>query len=87
MNEKPATMKPKNKTRIVRFTIQFCIFILGLTVPLHFFSSKGMGPLPWSEILSFWYIWLPTSILGAAWCTFEFDDEPLFWEKFKKKGK
>lgn len=65
----------------------FCIFILGLTVPLHFFSSKGMGPLPWSEILSFWYIWLPTSILGAAWCTFEFDDEPLFWEKFKKKGK
>lgn len=52
---------------------------------LSIFSSKGMGPLPWSEILSFWYIWLPTSILGAAWCTFEFDDEPLFWEKFKKK--
>lgn len=81
-------MKTKNKTRIMRFVITFCtIFFMG-TVPLHFFSSRGMGPLPWSEIFRSWWIPLFSSILGAIVITFEIDDdEPPFWKKFKKRGK
>lgn len=56
-------------------------------MPLHFFSSRGMGPLSWNEIFSNWKFVLLTSILGAIAITFELDDKPPFWEKFKKKKK
>ena len=81
-------MKPKNKNRIIRFVIDFCaIFFMG-TVPLHFFSSRGIGPLPWNEIFRSWWVILLTSIFGAIAITFEVDDyDPPFWEKFKKKKK
>lgn len=80
-------MKIKNKTRIIRFAITFCaIFFMGTVIP-HFFSIRFMGPLPWSEIFRMWWIPLFTSIFGAIVITFEIDDKPPFWEKFKKKGK
>ena len=80
-------MKTKKGIRILRFIVSFFVISFLFVIPIHFFSSKGMGPLPWSEIFRYWWIPLEIGILGAVWTTFVFDDKPPFWEKFKKKKK
>ena len=80
-------MKTKMGIRILRFIVSFCIIVILFVIPIHFFSSKGMGPLPWSEIFRYWWIPLQVGILGAIIFTIDRDDDPPFWEKFKKKKK
>ena len=80
-------MKTTNKIRILRFIVSFFVISVLFTIPIHFFSSRGMGPLPWNEIFRYWWIPLQVGILGAIVITFVMDDKPPFWEKFKKRGK
>ena len=80
-------MKKKNKIRILRFIYMFFGMVIMIVIPIHFWGTKGVGPQSWSEIFSNWWIILLVSIFGAIAFTFEMDDVPPFWEKFKKKGK
>ncbi len=80
-------MKRKNKNRLLRFVFSFSAFIAIATSLPHFFSSKGMGPLPWKTIFSHWVFLLFVALLTAIEFTYELDDKEPFWEKRKKKGK
>ena len=80
-------MKKKNKYRILRFTLSCFATAVLCTTPLHFFSSKGMGPLPWKDIMKAWPFILFLSLLFATEFTFERDDKEPFWKRFKKKDR
>ena len=78
-------MKKKNKDRILRFTLSFIATAVLSTTPFHFFSSKGMGPLPWKDIMKAWPVILFLSLLYATISTYEQDDKDPFWRKWRKK--
>lgn len=80
-------MKKQYQNRILRFVLSFLAFTtIAISIP-HFFSSKGMGQLPWNTLFNYWGFLLFLALVTAIEFTYEYDDEEPFWEKIKRKKK
>lgn len=80
-------MKKKNQNRLIRFVFSFSVFTAIATSLPHFFSSKGMGPLPWKTIFDHWGFLFFLALFTAIEYTYELDAGEPFWEKLRKRRK
>lgn len=80
-------MGTKFKNRVLRFLFIFCVSIPLYVLPIHFFSSKGMGPQSWEQLWDDKWVYIEIDFYLSTLYTFINDDKEPFWEKLKKKGK
>ena len=54
-------------------------------MPIHFFSSKGMGPQSWEQLWKNKWVFVANSFFLSLLYVFIDDNEEPFWKSIRKK--